>query len=229
MKKTIRIVSLISLGSLLLLLPACSKPNSQVLIAKDYKNNKDSNLQDSAFSSTIYVFFSDHVVSVYKEISAKGDIAGLKSNGTLQSSSDRWDLRVGAPRGAILSKGTDRTTSMEVYFGPGDRMPVLEFAPYKIEGSSVYIDWSQNHSLFFSVSGCGSGSEVFTIKNDGLILESATNPGFILTVQENGKNHALSSLEERQNLAYQEAQEQSRIATERKRQAIEERQKLLGQ
>jgi hypothetical protein len=218
MKKILKLVPLIALGSLFLLLPACS--NSHVRIGTDYKNNKDSDLQGSAFSSTIYVFFSDHVVSVYKEISAKGDIARLKSNETLQSSSDRWDLRIGAPKGASLSKGTDETTSMEVLFGPGDRMPVLEYATYKIEGTSIYIDWSQHHSEYFALSSCSSGSEVFTIKNDGLVLESATSPGFTLTLDASGKSHALSSTDEKMNQLAVDYQEQSRIAIKREQEAI---------
>jgi hypothetical protein len=222
MKKTLKLVPLIALGSLLLLLPACSKSNSQVRIGMDYKNNRNSDLQSSAFSSTVYVFFNDHVVSVYKEISAKGDIARLKSDGTLQSSSDRWDLRIGAPKGSSLSKGTDETTRMEVLFGPGDWMPVLEYAPYKIEGTSVYVDWSQHHSVYFVLSGCGSGSEVFTIKNEGLVLESATTPGFTLTLDASGKSHGLSSFEERQH-------EQRQQYEENQRELREKLQKLRGQ
>ena len=202
MKKILYLVPVVAFGSLLLLLPACSKLNSPSLrFGMDYMNNKESANVGSAFSATVYVFFNNNVMSVYKVISAKGDIARLKSNGELQSSSDRWDLRIGAPRGSSLSKGTDETTSMEVLFGPGDLMPVLKYAPYKIEGSSVYVDWSQNHSDYFALSGCSSGSEVLTIKNEGLVLESATTPGFNLTLNVNGKNHGLSSLE---NLQHEE-------------------------
>lgn len=207
---------------LLLLLPACSKPKVQQLrTGTEYRNNNPQD-ESSAFGPTIYVFFQDNVVSVYKEISAKGDIVRQNSDGTLQSSSDRWDLRVGAPKGESLIKGTDQSTSMEVLFGPGDRMPVLQYAPYKIEGTSVYIDWHNNHSPYFALSGSGSGSEVFTIKNDGLVLESATSPGFILTLDESAKVHAQNSSEEMMNQTLVEQREQTL-------QSLKKAQELRGQ
>ena len=158
----------------------------------DYKNSRESELESSAFSSIVYIF-GDQGVSVYKEVSAKGDICRKNSDGSLQSSSDRWDIRVGAAKGSSLIKGTDEETHMEVLFGPGDRMPVLENAPYKVEGSSVWVDWSQGHSRYFPLSRANSDAEVFTIKNDGLVLESATSPGLTLTLSM-GANSAQPAL-----------------------------------
>lgn len=210
-----KLVPLIALGSILLLLSGCSKNNLRT--GTDYKNvMAPASPSASDFSSTIYVFFSDNVVSVYRVINAGSIVVRLQRDGSLHASSQSYDMQIGGrPKGTILMKGTDETTRMEVLFGPGDWMPVLEYAPYKVEGSSVYVDWSQNHSLYFSVTASTSGSEVFTIKNEGLVLESSTTPGFTLTLDTNGKHHAISSGQERYNL---NLQEQSRIFDERQRQ-----------
>ncbi len=159
-------------------------PVRSLRLGMEYKASLPSELNSSAFAASIYIF-SDKGLSVYDEVSAKGDICRKVSDGSLLSSADRWDIRVGAARGASLIKGTDEETRMEVLFGPGDWMPVLENAPYKLEGDSIWVDWSQGHSSYFQLTHANSGAEVFTIKNDGLILESSTSPGFILTLNLN--------------------------------------------
>lgn len=90
-------------------------------------------------------------------------------------------------QGAVKPKGTQFFTAGVVVLGPGDRMPVLENAPYNIDGISVLVDWSQGHSQYLSLTRSNSGSEVFTIKNNGLILESAIVPGFVLTLDASGR------------------------------------------
>lgn len=142
------------------------------------------------FSSTIYIF-SDRGVSVYYTVSTNGDILQRKTDGAIitgdDSSARGWNHAVGGfQKGATLTKGNDPTPLFTVVFGPGDRMPVLQNAPYKIKGTSVWVDWSQAHSSYFTLSGANSGSEVWTIKNDGLVLESATSPGFTLTAASSG-------------------------------------------
>jgi len=142
---------------------------------------------ESPFGATVYVF-SNQTVSVYKEIGIGEDICIGKKSGefiTSAAGSSRLfnNLRgLGAPKGATLSTSDHDDDTWVVIFGPGDRMPVLESAPYNVQGTSVYVDWSQGHSKYFALSRCSSDSEVFTIKNEGLVLESATQPGFTLTM-----------------------------------------------
>jgi len=163
------------------------------------------------FNSTVYVFFQDNVVSVYKVVNTASIVVRRSSDNALLTSSQRPDLQIGGkPRATMLTKGNDATTRMDVLFGPGDMMPVLEYAPYKIEGTSLYVDWSQNHSEFFPVSGCGSSSEVFTIKNEGLVLESASTPGFILTLDVSGGQRAISSVADRSNQLSAQYQQENR-------------------
>ena len=176
-----------------MLLPACSKSPTNIpslgedsskrqglRIGTDYKDN---NMGVGPFSASIYVF-GDRTVSVYKEVGIKQDIVRRKSDGRVIYLGGDW-VQVGAAKGTSLIGGPDGKTSVEVLFGPGDRMPVLVNALYKIEGTSAYVDWSQAHSEYFDLAGGDSRSEVFSIKNDGLVLESATVPGYTLTLSIN--------------------------------------------
>ena len=155
----------------------------------EYQCNSGSVFQPATstylFSSTFYVF-GKQGVSVSKVISDTGDIFRSKKNGKFMDSSTLMSTWLegagGRRRGTSLSAFGD---TLDVVLGPGDRMPVLINAPYKIVGTSVYIDWSQAQSQFFHLSSCNSGSEVLTIKNDGLVLESATQTGFVLTLNMN--------------------------------------------
>lgn len=173
------------------------------------------------FSSTVYVF-SDETVSVFMEIGKGEDICTRKRDGeiitsTTGTSSFFNNLRgVGAAKGVTLSRNDHDEDALVVIFGPGDRMPVLESAPYKIQGTSVYVDWSQNHSKYFAVSHRSSDPEVFTIKNEGLVLESATRPGYTLTMG----GRAASSLSYSEKVAAESRQE-SRRATQEKEKAKE--------
>ena len=127
------------------------------------------------YGATVYVF-ANQGVSVFKVISDEGNIF-------LEKRQDgNYYITSGVGFGGGHPKGTKVGDNLDVVFGPGDRVAVLENAPYKVDGSSVYVDWSQNHSQFFKLTFPNSGSEVFTIKNDGLILESSTSPGFTLTL-----------------------------------------------
>lgn len=167
--------SLVILSAILAV--SCSERNS-LKIGMEYIHDGN----QSPFSSTVYVF-SDQGVSVYMEVGKSEDICVQKKDGAFLTSADSSNLRgVGAAKGTSLSRSDRDDNPLLVIFGPGDRMPVLESAPYKIQGASVYVDWSQGHSKYFAVSRCNSGSEVFTIKNEGLVLESATQPGFTLTM-----------------------------------------------
>lgn len=203
MKITIKQISLVAATTLLLSVASCSKSAGDKLTAHDssqkvqglrvgmvYQSSRPSLMQvGGSFlsSSTGYVFSKDGV-SVYWIISENGDVLRRQTDGSFLTGNDAGVRAYGGTavggfqKGAILGKGDIAATRVEVIFGPGDKMPILENAPYKVEGSSVYVDWSQSHSQYFGLSGCNSGSEVFTIKNDGLVLDSATAPGYTLTL-----------------------------------------------
>jgi hypothetical protein len=188
MKTLLRHVQLSTLGALLVLLAACSKPTGGgstlpdaspkvqgLRIGKEYQNNKPTGSPIGGgyvYGATVFVF-ANQGVSVFKVIGDQGNIFLEKR--------DDGNYYVASSNGGH-PKGTKVSDNLDVVFGPGDRVPVLENAPYKVEGSSVYVDWSQNHSQFFKLTFSDSGSEVFTIKNDGLVLESSTTPGFTLTL-----------------------------------------------
>jgi hypothetical protein len=162
-----------------------------IRLGKHYVNSHASTMGQSGysdFSSTIYVF-SDRSVSVYKIVSPKGNIYSNHSDGTLFASAGFLiNNHPGMPKGtsqALIGEGENR---MDVMLGPGDRMPVLINAPCKIDAESVYVDWSQGHSRYFPVADCNSDPEVFTIKSGGLVLASATDPGYTLTLNINSEN-----------------------------------------
>jgi hypothetical protein len=177
----------VSSGFTALLLASCSEGHK---LKRDVEYTHSG--VDSIFSSTVYVF-SDQVVSVYKVVGSGEDICIQKKDGKVVTSDGSsvaniyWFNKlhgVGAPKFSTLSKGADDDNPLQVIFGPGDQMPVLESAPYRIQGASVYVDWSKAHSQYFEFAHCASGSEVFNIKNEGLVLESSTSPGYNLTMGE---------------------------------------------
>jgi hypothetical protein len=189
-----------------------SAKHNGLRIGMDYRNTLPSHMGRAGnffdFNGTAYVF-NRTGVSVYRLVGPEGDIYQRHSDGMLLASGDLWNYPPGKPKGSSVILGTDGETRMDVIFGPGDRMPVLENAPYKVEGDSIYIDWSQGHSRYFALGDVGSGSEVFTIKNEGLVLASATAPGMTLTLSINSeqsastasKNTAKSPDEEREVMA----------------------------
>lgn len=133
-------------------------------------------------SQDVYIFRNEGV-SVDALIIDGGDIYRDTRDGSLLVAGALISYGlIMQPLSGGYPKGSRVQQFYEVIFGPHDRMPVLENTTYRVEGASVYVDWSQHHSKYFGTSGCGSASEVFNIKNDGLILESATSPGFILTL-----------------------------------------------
>ena len=187
MEKTLKYIPLTILGSLLLLLPACSK--QKLRLGMEYTTGPSIVQEGGTFlsSSTVYVF-TDQGVSVSWIISKEGDVFIRKADGALITGNDPNVRAMGGTavggheQGETLSKEGVPDSQITVVLGPGDRMPILQNAPYRVEGTSVYVDWSKGHSQYFDFSGCSSGSEVFTIKNEGLILESATQPGYTLTM-----------------------------------------------
>jgi hypothetical protein len=149
-------------------------------IGMEYDWNKESGSPVGGgyvYGSTVYIFGSQGV-SVYKVIGNEGNIF-LDRKQRTYITSNGLGLQGGHPKGTRVGR------DLVVIFGPGDRVPVLENAPYKVEGTSIYVDWSQSHGTFFPLSFSSSNSEVFTIKNDGLVLESSTSPGFNLTLNIN--------------------------------------------
>jgi len=74
--------------------------------------------------------------------------------------------------------------SSQVELGPGSAVPILNDAPFSVQGMSIDVDWSkkETHSQYFDVTQCSPGSEVWNLKNDGLIMKSATSPGNIFTL-----------------------------------------------
>lgn len=195
---------------------ACSR-ESDLKMGMEYSYT----MYDSPFSSTVFVF-SERGVSVFDVVGRGDDICIRKKDGAILTSAGTYSLRgVGAAKGTILSKGGSEN-DLEVLFGPGDQVPILESAAYRIERDSVVVDWSQGHSARFGLASVtyhrlvqtGSGSEVFTIKNNGLILESATSPGIVLTM---GKK-ALSAMSywERLEAEGEELQRKNREAAREK-------------
>ena len=139
---------------------------------------------DPPFSSLILVFRDHGEFFVYREIGKGQDIC-FKNDGSCVTSADSIELRnIGAPKFTRLARGGDKTDKNQllVMYGPGDKMPVIEFGSYKMQGSSVLVDWSKSQSKDFSISHCKTGPELFTIKNEGFVLESSTTPGFTLTM-----------------------------------------------
>ena len=175
-------ILLISLFSLMFFISGCSDPKNRI-VGKEYKHNQQSGQDYSegiVYDGTIYKFGSQGV-SIFLKVGRSGNILLDKKKNHLFSSNGNVFRREGFPRGSTVAK-TEEGEILEIVFGPGDMVPVLENAPYKVEGSSIYVDWSQNHSKYFELTFCDSGSEVFTIKNEGLVLESATRPGKTLTL-----------------------------------------------
>jgi len=189
---TTRFLTLVALNSLVLLSPSCSKstdsasnsavkqPSSPAVtqpsnakglrIGGEYKANRESVGAPgggAVFQGVVYKF-GEKGVSVWKILSQgryPGHIFRSKADGSLYAHTTGYmDL------------------PSDIVLGPGERVPILENATYKVDGSSVYVDWSRNHSKYFPLSGCDSSSEVLNIKNEGLILESATAPGHTLTL-----------------------------------------------
>jgi hypothetical protein len=192
MKKQLTYITLAALSASLILLSACSKSGGdgssspQVIdtkpkglrIGMEYNNNSEFGYPvgcgSGVYSSRIYIF-GNSGVSVYGVISSGGDIF-------LDNSRQVYITQNGLGLGGGHPKGTHVGDNLVVSYGPGDRVTFLDNASYKVDGTSVYVDWSQHHGELFPLTFCGSGSEVFTIKNDGLVLESATSPGFNLTL-----------------------------------------------
>jgi hypothetical protein len=182
MKAKFKNFLLVIFGALALLLPAC-KPSSQGLrIGMDYQNSTATTVKVGycyqVYSSVIYNFGSQGV-SVYRVLSDQGGLFRSRDDGSLWAPDELLGLVGGKKKGTSFMRGSQ---TFDVLLGSGDKMPVLVNAPYKIQGTSVYVDWSQGHSEYFPISGCGSGSEVLNIKNDGLVLESATTPGVSFTI-----------------------------------------------
>ena len=76
---------------------------------------------------------------------------------------------------ALLDK---EQNALVVLFGPGDSMPILQNAPYRIDGHSIYVDWSRGQTKYFTLArkyGASSEPEIMAIENDGMILK--TVPG----------------------------------------------------
>lgn len=175
----------------LLLLAACSKsPADKIRMGMEYQDAAPFVVQEGGsflFASMTYIF-SKQGVSVYYNIGPKGDIYQRQSDGVILTSDDYRVRAMGGTavggyrKGEILSKGNDPSTSVKVIFGPGDRMPVLQGAQYRVEGDSIFVDWSGGHSPYFAVTESGSGTEVWTVKNNGLLLDNVTVPGIILTL-----------------------------------------------
>ncbi|SRR5258708_5477581 len=82
-------------------------------IGMEYKHKEPVVFPVTIFSWSIYVF-RNHGVSVYKEIAEKGDIARLKNDGSLLSSAMDSRIGIGAPKGAVLMRGTDEDTRKDV-------------------------------------------------------------------------------------------------------------------
>ena len=170
--KITRINMLGAMFSSLFLLSAYSQTSTSLAIGQDYVVNQNV-IFTSRFGEQAVIWnkiiynFSTTGVSIWYVTNNSGYIYRANADGSFYASvypRPYGDL----PGVACL--------------GPGMRMPVLINAPYKIVGTSVMVDWSQGHSKYFQISGCNSGPEVFTVKNSGLILESATTPGFVLTL-----------------------------------------------
>lgn len=166
----------------IVLLTSCS-PRQNLKTGTDYVHQ-----EQGLFSSTVYVF-SEQTVSVYKIVAPGQDVCA-KSDGSIVTSDDTASNSyyynalhgVGARAGTTLSKGEGDDNRLKVLFGAGDRMPIVESVSFAVTGTSVQIDLSQGHTKYFEIAHCNSGPEVFSIKNDGLVLESASTPGFILTM-----------------------------------------------
>jgi len=164
------------------LIAGCSKPKD-LIIGKKYSNNVPSGedyAEGIVYSGTEYHFYKTGV-NIYKEVGKSGNILYDKQQKIYFTSNGNMLRRVGYPPGAKIEGGEN----LDVIFGPGDLVPIMELAPYKAEGTSVLVDWGQKHTEYFKFSYCNSGSEVFTIKNNGLVLESATQPGYNLTMSGN--------------------------------------------
>lgn len=162
--------------------PSSPTETKGLRIGLEYKNNWASvpyRGEACIFSGCIYIFGSDGV-SVYKVLgqeSGGGHIFRSKKDGSVFAGLSGYAIS------SFYYPNRPVPPDLDVIFGPGERVPVLENAFYKVDGTSVYVDWNRHHSQYFSLTGSDSGSEVFTIKNDGLILESATVRGYTLTLQ----------------------------------------------
>ncbi len=63
------------------------------------------------------------------------------------------------------------------------RIPILENAPYRIQGATLTIDWSKHKPNYFPLTGSNNTSESFTLENTGLLLRSTTNTNLYLSEQ----------------------------------------------
>ena len=63
------------------------------------------------------------------------------------------------------------------------RIPILENAPYKINGFTLTIDWSKHKPNYFPLTGSNNLNETFNIENTGYILRSATDTNLYLSMQ----------------------------------------------
>jgi len=94
-------------------------------------------------------------------------------------------------QGVPVGDGTTVTNATSPY-DHVIRIPILENAPYTINGFTLTIDWSKHKPNYFPLAapggipknfGTNTISETFNLENTGLILRSTTDTNLYLSEQ----------------------------------------------
>lgn len=126
-----------------------------------------------AMKGIIYVF-TPKGVTVSIKMNNPGGIAVNNASGEIVRLCEKtWH------KGEALSDKDGH--SLTVAFGPGDLMPILQDAPYKLEGHSIYVDWSRGQTKYFefiSKYGFNSEPQILAVENEGMVLKTLSGDVF---------------------------------------------------